>query len=147
MANIINGTDFCLFMTSGATKKCIGAATSCKLSLNMNTIKTASKDSGIWDTSGEGRLNWMVDSDNLLTTDVLGVSGATYKDLMTLMIARTSVVVSIGSVTTIGAYPQVLGSSYYTGTGRITKIDLNAPDNENSSFTISIEGTGALTIV
>lgn len=147
MANVINGTDFCLFIGTGTTKKCIGLATSCKLDLNMDTRKIASKDSGIWNESAEGRMNWTVDSDNLLTTDVLGTSGATFKDLMTTMIARTSVTISLGSVASIGAYPQVLGASYYTGVGRLTKVSLNAPDNENSSFTISIEGTGALSIV
>lgn len=146
MANVINGTDFQLFITSGATKKCIGVATSCKLTIDHAVRNIRSKDDGIWDNNAVGTLSWSVDSEDFFTTDVLGTSGWTYKDLYSYMVARTPVDISLGMVATIGAYPQTLGSSYWSGTGIITKLDLNAPVNDNASFSLSITGTGGLTL-
>jgi predicted secreted protein len=144
-ANTINGSDLCLFITSGATKKCIALATTCKISTSMSTRKIASKDSGIWDESASGRMSWTCDSDSLFTQD-LGLSCYTYDNLLDLMIAGTAVVISFGTVTTSGmGYPQTIGTGrILTGSGWINKVDLNAKDNDNSSFTISIEGNGAL---
>lgn len=150
-ANVINGTDLCLFITTGATQKCIALATTCKVGVSMSTRKIASKDSGIWEDSAVGRMSWTCDSDNLFTQDFTGstpgASGYSYDSLLDLMIARTPVTVTIGMVTTSGmGYQQTLGSArHLSGTALITKIDLTAPDNDNSTFTISLEGTGALT--
>lgn len=152
--NIINGTDLCLFITSGSSKKCIALSTTCKLGVSMSTRKIASKDSGVWEESAVGRMAWTCDSDNLftqdfsLTTGATGaLSGFTYDSLMDLMIARTPITITLGSVSTSGmGYQQTLGTSrQLTGTALITKLDLNAPDNDNSTFTISLEGTGPLT--
>jgi predicted secreted protein len=144
-ANVINGTDLCLFITSGATKKCIALATTCKISTTMSTRKIASKDSGVWEESAVGRMSWSCDTDNLFTQDAISSSAYTYDNLFDLVISRTPVVVSFGMVTTSGmGYPQTIGSKYLSGTALITKLDLNAKDNDNSSFTVTLEGTGAL---
>ena len=150
-ANVINGTDLCLFITTGATKKCIALATTCKISTSMSTRKIASKDSGIWEESAVGRMSWSCDSDNLFTQDYTGtsaaLSGFSYDSLLDLMIARTPVIITFGMVTTSGmGYQQTLGAGRnVSGTALITKLDLNAKDNDNTSFTIAMEGTGALT--
>lgn len=144
-ANVINGTDLCLFITSGATKRCIALATTCKISTSMSTRKIASKDSGIWEESASGRMSWTCDSDNLFTQD-LNVSGYTYDVLVDLMFSRTPVTITFGVVSTSGmGYPQIIGTGKsLTGSAWITKLDLNAKDNDNTSFTISMEGNGAL---
>jgi len=148
-ANVINGTDLCLFITSGATKRCIALATSCKISTSMATKQISSKDStGNWEEFIAGRMSWTVDSDNLFTQDNLGTSGQTYDTLIDLMIARTSVTITIGQVTTsLMGYPQTLGttSKALSGSAYITKLDLNAPNDDSSTFTVSFQGTGALT--
>lgn len=157
-ANVINGTDLCLFITTGSTKKCIALATTCKIGVTMSTRKIASKDSGIWEDSAVGRMSWTCDSDQLFTQDFSGVSqtgttantansGFTYDSLMDLMIARTPIVITVGAVTTSGmGYQQTLGTGRnLTGTALITKLDLNAKDNDNATYTITMEGTGALT--
>ncbi len=146
-ANVINGTDLCLFISSGATKKCIALATTCKISTTMSTRKIASKDSGIWEDSIASRMTWTCDSDNLFTQDAV-ITGYTYDNLFDIMIARTVLTINFGAVTTSGmGSPQTIGAKYFSGTAYITKLDLNAKDNDNSSFTVTLEGTGALTRV
>ena len=147
--NTVNGTDLCLFITSGSSVKCIALATSCKIGVTMSTRKIASKDSGIWDESVASRMNWTCDSDNLFSQDSTGTggtSGFTYDLMMDAMINRIKLSISVGQVTTSGmGYQQTLGSGRnLSGSAYITKLDLNAPDNANSTFTISLEGTGAL---
>ncbi len=142
-ANVINGTDLCLFITTGATKRCIALATTCKISTSMSTREIASKDSGVWTEKAVGRMSWNCDTDQLFTQDV--VSGFTYDNLFDLVTSRTPVVISFGMVTTSGmGYPQTLGTKFLSGTGLITKLDLNAKDNDNSTFSVTIEGTGPL---
>lgn len=149
--DITSGTDLCLFITTGATSKCIALATTCKLSISHSTRKIASKDSGIWEQSAVGRLAWTVDSDNLFTQDfnasTPALSGFSYDSLLDLMISRTPITITMGVTTTSGmGYQQTLGSGRVTtGLAIITKLDLNSPDNDNVTYTISLEGTGALT--
>lgn len=146
-ANVIQGENLCLFITSGATKRCIALATTCKLSIAMATRTISSKDStGSWDEKTAGRLSWTCDSDNLFTQD-LGLSAFTYDNLVDLMISRTPITITLGKVATdFSGYPQTLGTGKtLTGTALITKLDVNAPDQDNSTFTISMEGNGALT--
>lgn len=146
-ANVINGTDLCLFVVSGATKKCIALATTCSLAINMATRQISSKDStGNWDENISGRLSWTVDSDNLFTQD-LNLSAYTYDNLVDLMIARTPLTITLTKVSTENmGYPQTVGSGKsLTGSAYITALNVNAPDQDNSTFTVSMIGTGALT--
>jgi len=145
MANIVNGTSMQLFITTGETNKSIAASTSCKLGVSMETRKIRSKDDGKWANSAEGMLSWSVDSENLYTADVLGISATTYKELLQLYMDRTPITVSIGGVAMENTIPITRGTSFISGTARITKLDINFPDNDNASYSISLEGTGALT--
>lgn len=150
MANVINGTDLCLFITTGATKKCIALATSCKIAISHATRKIASKDSGIWEESTTGRISWTCDSEQLFTADfdniAPSVSGFSHSHLLDLMIARTPITITFGVVATSGVVPQSVGTGKtMTGTAILTKCDLSAGDNSNVTYSISMEGTGALT--
>lgn len=152
-ANVVNGTDLCLFIGTGTTKKCIALATSCKIAVAMATRQIASKDStGNWDEAAPGKLSWTCDSDNLFTQDYDSLTGNSYQsysysNLVDLMIARTPITITVGQVSTSGmGFPQTIGTQKnLTGTAYITALDLNAPNDDNSTYTISMIGTGALT--
>lgn len=145
--NVINGTDFCLFLGTGTTKSCIALAQDCKISTSMSTRKIASKDSGKWEESAVGRMSWSCDSSNLFTQDVLNpATGYTFDTLMDIYISRIPVTVTFAITTTSGmGFPQTIGTGKtLIGTAIITKLDLSAKDNDNTTFSISLEGTGAL---
>lgn len=146
-ATTINGTDLCLFILSGASYKTIALATTCKISTSMATRKIASKDSGLWEESAVGRMSWTCDSSNLFTQDNIGTSGFTYDALMDTFISRTPVTIKFATTTTSGmGFPQTVGTGKYLGgTAIITKLDLDAKDNDTSTFSVTLEGTGALT--
>jgi hypothetical protein len=95
-----------------------------------------------------GKLSWSITSDNLFTeTD--------YSTMVDLWIARTAIDVifavkgNTGTVNADGTTVPTAGwtpkaASGYKGKVVITGITANAPDNENATYSITLEGAGAL---
>ena len=142
MADIILGTDLMLFKGG----KALAAATSCKLTLNANTLETSSKDSGKWTSNQAAKLSWSCSSDNLFTIE-------DYATLMDACIARESIEVQFSTVSNADSDNGVPEGGWtankngYKGMAIITSVDMNAPDGDNATYTISMTGTGALSKV
>ena len=134
---VINGSDIVLSVED----KIIACATSHSVELTNAVREISCKGSGDFTSAEYGRFSWTVSTDALLN---LG-SGATYvsyADLMALMIAKT--VVSIKS-----EYDQdgdAANTMILTGDCIITSISQSAPDSDNASYSVSLQGRGALTI-
>lgn len=147
MANVVLGTDLMLFQKteSGGTYAALGAATSCKLTVNANVLETSSKDSGCWASKQPGKLSWTASSDNLF---VIG----DYKKLFETMIKRFPIYIQFGVIgddqrscdNTNVTWSADATKGTYEGEAIITSLDLNASDNENATYTVSFEGVGAL---
>lgn len=141
-SNILLGTDLMLFKDN----KALAVATSCKFTISANALETSSKDSGKWTEKQAGKLSWNATSDNLFVL-------ADYTTLVNAMIARTVVDLQFSSVSNADADNGVPSTGWtantdgYTGKAIITSIDANASDGENATYTVSFEGTGALTAV
>lgn len=142
MANIILGTDLMLFKGG----KALAAATSCKLTIQANTLETSSKDSGKWTTKQAAKLSWNCSSDNLFTV-------ADYKELADALIARKEVEIRFSTVKNPDSANGVPEGGWqpsedgYSGKAIITQLDLTASDNENATYSVSLEGSGALTAI
>ena len=170
---IIKGGDLMLFLNKNVGTKeqpkyekvSIGYATSHSLSISADTKETSTKDSGgKWQTSEVGIISWTASSENLYANEAQGM---TYSDLFDAMVARTPIDAVFGvegnsnnteadkldNVPTggwtidprEGANPK--GEKRfprYEGKVIITSIELNAPNGEDSSFTVQFQGTGAL---
>ena len=151
-SNIIYGGDLILFMGSGTAKLPVAFSTSAKLSISMSTKDVTSKDSGYNTDKIAGRLDWNMSTDGLLSY-ALAVDDAlqtSIDELYVLMLARKSI--NIVFATKSGASPDwtvsavaVAGKKSFTGKGFITSIEQNA-DNDSATYSITIEGTGALTL-
>lgn len=140
--DVILGTDLMLFNDG----KALAAATSCKLSLSANVLETSSKDSGKWVSKKAGKLSWTASSDNLFTmTD--------YKDLVTAMITRTPIQIQFSTVQNadsdngVPADGWVANTDGFMGNAIITSIEANASDGDNATYSVSLEGSGALSPV
>lgn len=142
MANIIQGQDFHLFTTTGATSGVTGytvlaCATSCKLTLSGELQDITNKDSGLFVEKAPKRFSWNASSDNMF--EVGNVTNG-YDMLFAKMIAKTPV--NVGFNTKTGSN---MSAGAYVGKAYITSLDLNASDNDNVTFSVSLEGSGALT--
>lgn len=127
---VIIGTDLVLKMNNVI----VGHAKSHTISIQGNVIDKSSKDDALWNTKHSGRLSWSANADGLVSYDD---TLCNYSSLYDAMILRTPV--TIISVNTAGT-PVVT----YTGSAIIASLELTSPDDDNATFSVSFEGTGAL---
>ena len=129
--NILQGQDLMLFKSN----QVLAVATSCKFTVSANALDTSNKDSGIWTSKIAGKLSWNASSDNLFVL-------TEYTTLVNAMISREEVEIQFSS-----ANNGTANKDGFSGKAIITSIDANAPDGEIATYTVSFEGTGALTPV
>lgn len=158
-----------LFINNGSGDlKSIAFATSHTLTVSVDTQQTSTKDDGgKFQSSDYGIISWSASSENLCSYDGAGFN---YQDLINLMLSQTKVTATFsveGSSTspypysskldsvddatgdvwtpankaTIGSDTVSLG---YTGTVLITSVEVNAPNGENATFTVQLQGDGPL---
>lgn len=142
-ATAVLGKDMMLFVED----KALALATSCKLGLSAETIDTQSKDSGIWTEKDIKKLSWNASSENVFSADA---DANSYDKLFALFIAHKPVTLKFGIVGNpdVNEMPSAgwtLANGAYTGKAVITSLEANAPDGDKATFSISFEGTGALT--
>lgn len=139
---VILGTDLMLF--KGEDKTPLACATSCKLTISAGTLETSSKDSGKWTSKQAGKLSWNASSDNLFTL-------SDYKELVSAMVAREKIEIEFATVKYADSDNGVPTEGWqsnndgYKGFAIITSIDMTANDGENATYSVSLEGCGALT--
>ena len=128
--------------------KAIELATSCKLGLSAETIDTQSKDSGMWNEKSVKKLAWNCSSDNCFSADE-DING--YDKLFALFVAAEPVEIAFGIPKNKGnempAAGWTLPAKPYKGKAVITSLELNAPDGDKATFSVSLDGTGALSPV
>lgn len=156
--NIQKGTDIMVFLGEGTpvVYKSIAHATSHTLTLTGETVDVNSKDYGEFGASTVNKINWEMQSENLMTED--------YEKLFDLMMQKQKVKLIWGmkSITT-GIEEQTAQDApdYYTpkanaaagyqgakqGEAFITSLTQNAPNGENATFSVTFTGVGAITRV
>ena len=145
---VINGGDLMLFIDG----KSIAFATSHKLSINVETVETTSKDSGgKWVAKAARKISWNCSTENLYSNDG---EGMTFDQLFDKLTARTPIkavfCLEKDYSTKKDEVPEGgMVASYYwnfiRGNVIITALEANAPNGDNATFTASFEGVGALT--
>jgi len=169
--NVIKGGDLMLFLKeSNGTMKSIAFATSHTLTVSTDTQQTSTKDDGgKFQSSDYGIISWSASSENLCAYDGAGYN---YQDLINLMLSQTKVEATFSIEGDSGtSYPYAtkkdsvedttndvwtpanagtIGSTSnkslgYTGTVLITNVEVNAPNGENATFTVQLQGDGPLT--
>lgn len=147
---IIDGGDLMLFLNGHS----IAFATSHSLSISAETSETTNKDiRGGWTSSKVKKLSWTCNTENLYADEG---SGTTFEDLFDLMTAKTEITAIFG-LKSQGANADVPNTGWtpttpltdntinYTGKVIITSLEINAPDDDNATFTCEFTGCGALT--
>ena len=135
---IFIGTDLVLTLssTSGGSEFKTLHATSCSISMNVDTIDVSTKDSaGFRDLIG-GQKSFSLSADGLM--DFTSTASTTDPDeLFTQMMDRTSVSFTFALATPAGYK--------YTGSGFITSLEITGGVEDAPTYSVSIEGTDAIT--
>jgi len=124
----ING-DLMLMLINGYT---IAGQKNGGASFSADMLDATAKDSGGWKEfiagwkSATFTLENLYDPDSGLNTDL--------SSIFSLFKAGTTVTLKWGEI--------VAGRKYFTSSALITKVDLNGPANQLSSYSISLQGTG-----
>ena len=145
---IISGTDVMAFI-GGVS---IAYATNHTLTIGSNSQEISTKDDaqGIWQAAVVQKLNWSATTENMYAMDG---SGKGFDDLFDAMIARTPVQLKFGLESTAasgnkGSVPSSgwapVTSPMFSGNAYVTDLSWNNPNADNSTFTATFTGTGAL---
>ena len=154
----INGSDLMLFVDKGGVKKSIAYATNHTLEVSADTKETSTKDNGngIWQNSELGMMSWTTSSENLCSDSA--ENGLSYNDLFEIFLSRQTVdiVFSLQSnnqnfdikneesftAPSTGWSPDATNN--YHGKAYITSLSLTAQNGEKATFSVSLQGAGAL---
>ena len=126
---ILNGT-LAKIQVAGTT---IGHLTSNSLTFDMSTRDASTKDSSGWKESLEGQKSFSGSAEGFFAEDAT----YGYEDLFDVFAARTLVVVTWTT--------DVTGDIEYSGSCYITSLEKTDGLEESSTFSVSFEGTGAVT--
>lgn len=126
---VINGTVILVYVGGVA----VAAATGNQISQSVAVRDTVNKDNAGWKTIMPGVREWSISGNGHFKFDAT----YGYQDLWALYNSRTQVTIRIGSV--------VVGDQYYQGSAYLTELTADAPSEENTTYTYTFTGDGALT--
>ena len=131
---IQNATDVVLKVTTSVGLEAIAHSTSCSLSLNMDLRDSTTKDSSGWQENLAGLKSWELSGDAFV--EINNVSGkADIEELFAVWNTGAAVTCNFG-----------LSGMTYAGTAICTSISIDAGVEENATYSIYLQGTGALTL-
>jgi TP901-1 family phage major tail protein len=138
--NIFNGSDIGLYIStsSGGTYTLIAFSQDGSLSLSMETRDITNKSSSGWRELLESTRSGSI-SGNFFYAERDSSSAAVYgyDDLFGYLSNRTQIFVKFAT--------NVTGDKYYTAAGYITSLEASAPTEDNTTCSVTIELTGAIT--
>ena len=129
---IVNGHNMRIFVGDVAVAK----ATTCSYSVRRATRSTAHKDLGTgsgagWAGSEYGEGSWE------MSGDALYAEGDSFDTLFAALSAKTKLTVEFST--------DVVGDKKMTGSALITEITKNSPNNEDVTYSYTLQGDGELT--
>lgn len=126
---VVNGTVILVY-NNGTP---IAAATGHQASQSVATRDTVNKDNAGWKTIEAGVREWTFSGNGHFKFDAT----YGYQDLFAIYLSRTQITVRFGSETD--------GDLVYEGTAYLTELTADAPSEENTTYTYTFTGDGALT--
>jgi predicted secreted protein len=135
---ITNGTLIAIYKDVSGTLTKIANATSNDFTITKDMIETTNKDSAGAKEYIAGEYGYTMSVEGMFEED--GSVGAliSWKEIITDLLAGTSVTIVMTS--------NVAGDLKLSGSALFNDLKLTAPQNAVSTFTASIQGTGALTV-
>lgn len=141
---LLNGTDLILKVGTDTTNEVIVAsATTCSLDISLEEIDQTNKESGGWKAIIGGLRSWSVSCDALYQNEAVSSKKA-FKDFWNHIgdatLGRTAVTVEF----TINGGSAADSNVYYSGSAFVSSLSLTGGTEDQSSFSISLAGTGVL---
>ena len=135
---LVNGTDLLLKVGSSGSEAIIASATSCSLEVSMDEIDQTNKDSQGWNSIIGGTRSWSVSADALYANE--DQANKSFRNLWGRIDGRTKIYIELTVTGATGGDSNV----YYEGAGYVTSLSVNGGTEDQSSFSVTITGSGAL---
>ena len=155
MGNIVKGKKLMCFVKAGdGSYKSIGFCTNHTLSTSASTISVSHKDlpdagSGKWDDADIDTLSWTITAEAFYANTVEGIGFADvygYYAAGTVLDLKFGVAADSSTGVPTGGWAVPATGTVLSGKAIISSIDLNAPVDDNGSFSLTFTGKGALTV-
>ena len=134
---LVNGTLVALYKDVAGTPTKIANLTSTDFELSKDTIDATNKDGGSYKEFLVGLSGWNMNAEGIFEEDG-SATGVSAKDLLDDIIAGLPITAIMTS--------NVADDIKLSGLAIITSFAWNAPVNDVSTFSVSLQGTGALTV-
>lgn len=135
---ITNGTLIAIYKDISGTLTKIANATSNDFTITKDMIETTNKDSAGAKEYIAGEYGFTMSVEGMFEEDASVGASISWKEIMTDLLA--------GTVVTIVMTSNVTGDLKLSASALFNDLKLTAPQNAVSTFTASIQGTGALTV-
>ena len=134
---LVNGTLVALWKDIAGVPTKVANLTSTDFELSKDTIDATNKDGGSYKEFLVGLSGWTMNAEGIFEEDG-SATGVSAKDLLDDIIA--------GAPLTVIMTSNVTGDIKLSGSAVITSFAWNAPVNDVSTFSVSLQGSGALTV-
>ena len=135
---ITNGTLIAIYKDISGTLTKIANATSNDFTITKDMIETTNKDSGGAKEYIAGEYGFTMSVEGMFEEDGSVGASISWKEIITDLLA--------GTVVTIVMTSNVTGDLKLSASAFFNDLKLTAPQNAVSTFTASIQGSGALTV-
>lgn len=129
-AGIINGTDLLIYDGTHAIAHC----TSCSLSLSQEMRDASTKSSAGWKAVLPGQKSWQMEVQGFVALD----ASYNYAYFISLIANKTRVALKFRTANT--------EDSYYSGYGYLSGVNVDAPNQGNTTYTGTFIGDGAIAV-
>jgi len=135
---ITNGTLISIYKVIATVNTKIANATSNDFTITKDMIETTNKDSAGAKEYIAGEYGYTMSVEGMFEEDASVGALISWKEIMTDLMAGTEITIVMTSALT--------GDLKLSGAALFSDLKLTAPQNAVSTFTASIQGTGALTV-
>ena len=132
---LINGTNLVIKIGTPGSGVPILKATTASIEMSVDMPDATTKDSQGWAEFFAGVRSWTLSSDGLI--DYATSASVETDELVAMLIARSTVAVTFGTSTT--------GDMLLSGNAYVSSISQTADMESPSGFSVTFQGTGALT--
>ena len=143
MASVINGTNILLYQYDTTTGLGVpfGAATNCTFSTSVDQVEVTTTNSSSYKEFLGSQISWNISADGFIA-----LSDYSYLFLLTKLKSKEQIVVKFQINNDNGDGSGTLGYSVVTGLVNLVNLDMTGPVEGASTYTVSLQGTGAYTI-
>jgi predicted secreted protein len=143
MASVINGTNILLYQYNTTTGLGVpfGAATNCTFNTSVDQVEVTTTNSSSFKEYLGSQISWNISADGFIA-----LSDYSYLSLLQKLRIKEQIVVKFQIDNDNDDGSGVLGYSVFTGLANIVNLDMTGPVEGASTYSVSLQGTGAYTI-